>query len=201
MAISLERLLESLQELQAEIEAAFEERRSAMRYRVERGRIIFEEEVRAQHLAAKVRLGAFLRRTRFMVVLTAPVIYSLIIPFVLLDLFVSLYQAICFPVYGIPKVRRSDHIVLDRQHLAYLNGLQKLNCVYCGYGNGLISYAREIAGRTEQFWCPIKHASRVPTPHPHYSNFVDYGDAEAFHARLDELREQMRQEVADKTRR
>ena len=75
---------------------------------------------------------------RPMVILTAPVIYSVIIPFVLLDLFVSLYQAVCFPVYGIEKVRRRDYIAYDRKHLSYLNGFEKLNCVYCAYGNGLL---------------------------------------------------------------
>ena len=108
------------------------------------------------------------------------VIYSLVVPFVVLDLWVSIYHAICFPIYGIPKVRRRDHIRIDRQHLAYLNGLQKLNCVYCGYVNGLISYVREIAGRTEAYWCPIKHASRVEGRHDHYPEFMEYGDGEVW---------------------
>jgi hypothetical protein len=61
-----------------------------------------------------------------------------------------------------------------------LNALEKLNCVYCSYANGLIAYVREIAGRTEQYWCPIKHARRVIGAHPHYAQFQDYGDAAAF---------------------
>jgi hypothetical protein len=99
---------------------------------------------------------------------------------VLLDIFVSLYQAVCFPVYGIEKVRRGDYIAFDRKHLSYLNGLEKLNCVYCSYGNGLLAYAAEIAGRTEKRWCPIKHAKRMAAVHRHYSEFVDYGDADAY---------------------
>ena len=101
----------------------------------------------------------------------------MILPFVLLDLFVTVYQAICFPVYRIPKVRRGDYLIFDRSHLAYLNGLEKLNCAYCSYANGLIAYVREIAGRTEQHWCPIKHARRVIGAHPRYAAFEDYGDA------------------------
>jgi hypothetical protein len=31
-----------------------------------------------------------------------------------------------------------------------------VNCVYCGYFNGLIAYVQEIAARTEQFWLPHK---------------------------------------------
>jgi hypothetical protein len=115
-----------------------------------------------------------------LVVLTAPFIYVLIVPLVLLDLFVSLYQAVCFPVYGISKVPRGDHIVIDRQHLAYLNGLQKLNCIYCGYANGLIGWVREVASRTETFWCPIKHSRPVKGPHRRYHRFVEFGDHRAF---------------------
>ena len=115
--------------------------------------------------------------------------FSLIVPFAVLDLWVSLYQAVCFRVYGIARVRRGDHIAFDRHHLAYLNGLQKLNCLYCGYCNGVISYVREIAGRTEQYWCPIKHARRVKGVHDNYAAFLDYGDAEAFQAELERLRE------------
>jgi len=189
MASAVERLKEAIEALQAEIDRDLDERRERWRYRVERGRVRFEAEVRARHRAAKVGLLEFLSYTRPSVVLTAPVIYSLIVPFAVLDLWVSLYQAVCFRVYGIARVRRGDHIAFDRHHLAYLNGLQKLNCLYCGYCNGVISYVREIAGRTEQYWCPIKHARRVKGVHDNYAAFLDYGDAEAFQAELERLRE------------
>jgi hypothetical protein len=177
-------LLARIRELQDELEHDLRRRSEAFRYRLENGRVVFEEGIRAQHRALRVRLSTFLRGTRPMVVLTAPVIYSLIVPFVLLDLMVSLYQALCFPVYGIEKVRRRDFIRIDRHHLAYLNALQKLNCVYCGYCNGLIGYVQEIAGLTEAYWCPIKHAARIGAYHAYYAQFVDYGDAEGFDSGL-----------------
>jgi hypothetical protein len=180
MPNTAETLLDRIRELQDEFELELAKRREAFRYRLENGRVVWEEEARRQHRALRVRWLAFLRRTRPLTVITAPVIYALIVPFVLLDIFVSVYHAICFPVYGIPKVRRADHIRLDRHHLAYLNGLQKLNCVYCGYCNGLLSYVREIAGRTEAYWCPIKHAARVDGTHAHYGSFLEYGDADGF---------------------
>lgn len=183
-----EMLLTRIRALQDELEEEFNRRRAAFRYQMENGRVIFEAEVRRRHRALRVRLVTFLRRTRPMVVLTAPVIYSLILPFVLLDLLVSLYQAVCFPVYGIDRVRRADFIRIDRHHLAYLNALQKLNCVYCGYCNGLIGYVQEIAGRTEAYWCPIKHAARVGAQHAYYAQFVDYGDAEGFEPGLSAAR-------------
>lgn len=179
-----EKILTRIRELQDELDEEFARRRAAFRYGFENGRVVFEAEVRRRHREMRVRLSTFLRQTRPLTVITAPVIYSLIVPFVLLDLFVTLYQAICFPAYGIDKVRRADFIRVDRHHLAYLNALQKLNCVYCGYCNGLIGYVQEIAGRTEAYWCPIKHAARVGTHHAYYAQFVDYGDAEGFEAGL-----------------
>lgn len=179
-----ETILTRIRQLQDEMEEEFARRRLAFSYQYQNGRVVFEAEVRRRHREMRVRLLTFLRRTRPLTLITAPAIYSLIVPFVLLDLCVTFYQAICFPVYGIEKVRRADFIRVDRHHLAYLNALQKLNCVYCGYCNGLIGYVQEIAGRTEAYWCPIKHAARIGAYHAYYAQFVDYGDAEGFETGL-----------------
>jgi hypothetical protein len=117
--------------------------------------------------------------------LVAPVIYAMVIPLSFLDLTIFLYQHICFRVYGIPIVKRRDFFVIDRHRLSYLSGMEKFNCLYCGYANGLAAYAKEIIARTEQFWCPIKHASPVNAPHSKYDSFAEYGDAEGFRNYLD----------------
>lgn len=184
MRTRLEDLLHRLHEIQEAVQTEIEERRAAFRYRVERGRVVFDADIRRRHRALRESWLSFLSRTRPMVVITAPVIYAMIVPLVLLDLFVTLYQTVCFPVYGLQKVRRADFIAIDRHHLAYLNWLQKLNCVYCGYANGMIGYAREIAARTEAYWCPIKHARRIEDPHDAYGVFVEFGDGEAFRENL-----------------
>ena len=75
----------------------------------------------------------------------------MVVPIALLDAWLTIYQRVCFPIYGIAPVRRSTYIVIDRQHLAYLNAVEMLNCVYCGYANGVFAYVREIAGKTEQY--------------------------------------------------
>jgi hypothetical protein len=136
----------------------------------------------------------YIWNANLLVIVTAPAIYAMIVPLLLLDLFVTVYQAVCFPVYRIPKVRRADYFVFDRHHLAYLNVLEKLNCAYCSYANCLIAYVREIAARTEQYWCPIKHARRVIGSHARYASFDDFGDAESYQARLVELREKLSKE-------
>ena len=184
MTHSTDTLLSRIRELQDQLEADFDRRRDAFLYRLENGRVTFDAEARRRQRAFRVRLTDFLRQTRPLVVLTAPLIYSLIIPFVALDVMVTLYQRLCFPIYRIAPVRRADFIRIDRHHLQYLNALQKLNCVYCGYGNGVIAYVQEVAGRTEAYWCPIKHAARVGATHAYYAQFVDYGDAQGFQAGL-----------------
>ena len=175
-------LLDRMKALELQLEAELARQHAQLKIGLENGRIAFEEEVLRRHRELKTRLTTYLRQANPMVVITAPVIYSMIIPFLLLDLFVSVYQAICFPVYGIKKVRRRDHLIFDRHHLAYLNLLEKFNCAYCSYGNGVIAYAREIAGRTERHWCPIKHARRAVGSHEQYNRFLEYGDAEAYRA-------------------
>jgi len=91
--------------------------------------------------------------------------YVLNLPIVFLDICLFIYQVICFRLWKIARVQCVDYVVVDRHKLAYLIGIEKLNCVYCGYANGIFAYAKEIAARTEQFWCPIKHATRIAQPH------------------------------------
>jgi hypothetical protein len=183
MASSIDQLVEQIKALQGELEAELAIRRASLNYTLQSGRVRFEQEILRAHKALRVNLARYVFSANMMHVVTAPVIYSMIIPLVLLDIFLSVYQAVCFPAYGIEKVRRSDHLIFDRYHLAYLNLLEKINCAYCSYGNGLLSYAREIAGRTEQYWCPIKHARRVISAHEGYDAFAEFGDAEAFRNR------------------
>jgi hypothetical protein len=180
---TLDDLMEKLRSVEAEIEVELARHREGLRYHLDNRRIVFEQEALRIQRAIKVKLSRYLRDANPKVALSAPVIYSLIVPIVLADLWVMAYQAICFPIYGIPKVRRRDYLVFDRHHLAYLNLLEKINCAYCSYCNNAIAFIREVAARTEVYWCPIKHARRVLGPHPHYQGFADFGDAEAFRAR------------------
>ncbi len=138
--------------------------------------------------ATQGEAASYIAGSRLMVVLTAPLLYLCIAPLVLSDLAVTAYQAVCFPIYGIPKVRRANYFVFDRHRLRYLNLVERLNCLYCSYANGLFAYGTEIAARTEQYWCPIKHAKAIVEPHSRYSRYLDYGAAEAYRRRLETLR-------------
>lgn len=196
MSDRTDRILDRIHELELELEAEFAKKRAGFRFGMERGRVLFDQEVIRRHIELRKALIPYLLSARFWVVVTAPVIYSLIVAFVVLDLWVSLYQAICFRVYGIPQVRRRDYLVFDRKSLAYLNAMEKLNCAYCSYANGVIAYVREVAARTEQYWCPIKQARRVIGTHARYAGFSEYGDAEHYRERLRALRKDLKEETA-----
>ena len=184
----LDRIRDLETDLQHEVTAA----QQRWHYKIDTGRIRFEEAVHRRHKALKMSLAQFLRESSIPALLTAPMIYSLFMPFLMLDAWVSLYQLVCFPIYGIDRVRRSEYISLDRRKLAYLNAIEKANCEYCSYANGLLAYIREIAARSEQYWCPIKHARRIRGPHTHYRLFVDYGDAEGYKHELPVLRKSLK---------
>jgi hypothetical protein len=189
MTSQLAVLMEKMRSVEAEIETELARRQEELRFRFENNRIVFEDEVLRVHRAIKTRVSRYLSQANPLVMLTAPVIYSLLIPIALLDIFVIIYQATCFPVYKIPQVRRRDYLIFDRHHLAYLNIIEKINCAYCSYANGAISFAREVAARTEEYWCPIKHARRILGPHPHYQGFADFGDADEYRKQLNSMKD------------
>ena len=146
MTPQIDALSEKIRALEGELDAELAKRRAELRIGLEHGRIAFEEELLRRHRELRQKLLPYLLGANPLVLLTAPVIYAGIVPFLLLDLFVSVFQAVCFPIYGIAKVKRADYLVFDRHHLAYLNALEKLNCAYCSYANGIIAFTREIAG-------------------------------------------------------
>jgi len=175
-------------ELTAELEALVARKREEFQYTVHAGRVHFDAGIAALHRSYRKGLIGYVRNAPISYLLTAPVIYGLVVPLLFIDVSLTVFQQICFRVYGIKLVRRADYLVIDRHRLGYLNAIEKLNCVYCGYANGLLGYAREIAARTEQYWCPIKHARRTLAAHGRMEQFFDYGDAETYHAELRRIR-------------
>lgn len=194
MTHQIDELIRRIKELQEELETEFKQKREEFQFVIEKKRIRFAEEVARQQRRLKTGLFRYLIEARPLNILTAPIIYAGFIPFMALDLFLFIYQTICFPVYGIPKVKRADYLIFDREDLPYLNIIEKFNCFYCSYGNGLAAYAREISARTEQYWCPIKHARRIKAAHDRYPRFFEFGDAESFSKGLERLRQELEKE-------
>ena len=112
---------------------------------------------------------------------SAPFIYFQIFPLVFADVSIEIYHRICFPLYGLPYIKRGKYIVIDRQKLSYLTMHEKINCMYCGYGNGLLHYLSAIAGESEKYWCGITHAKHAGVlVQDQQKNFLPYGDEKAF---------------------
>ena len=188
MSHPLEKLIAEIQALERSVAEKIHHSAGEPPDERQRANVVFDAALRRRHRALATSLWRYLLGSTVMTVLTAPLIYALLIPIAMLDLFVTVYQRVCFPVYRIPSVYRHEYVVVDRYQLAYLNGIEKLNCVYCGYSNGVLAYAREIASRTEQYWCPIKHARRAKGCHTRQCLFCQFGDAEGYRRELDRIR-------------
>ena len=192
MTERMKELAEEIVRLQGELDREIERRRKVLGWEFTRRVGEFEQGVVMEHRRLRLGLVKFLKEAPIGTALTSPVIYSLLIPLVIIDLWASAYQAICFPFYRISQVSRKNYIVFDRRYLSYLNIIEILNCNFCAYANGVVAYVREISSRTEQYWCPIKHALKITDPHIRYYEFLEYGDAEGYRARLGEFRERLR---------
>jgi hypothetical protein len=181
-------LLDQMSSLEEEMRLALHEQEASALYQIKGKRVEFEQSIREAHLRLKTGFFHWLVTFRPQNLITGPIIYSMIVPMVILDLAVSFYQATCFPIYGVARVSRGDYFVFDRQQLEYLNFIEKFHCTYCAYGNGLIAYVAEIVARTEEYFCPIKHARKILGTHSRYARFLDYGDAADYETRLEEYR-------------
>ena len=193
MNTEIRALLDNMRGLQEQLENAFDEARERFRCTLEDGRVRIADEVKAMQRRYRVSSIRYVLSAPLPNLLSAPVIYSMIVPLLLIDVSFTLYQHVCFRAYGIPRVRRRSYLVNDRHRLAYLNVIEKINCAYCGYANGVIAYAREVLSVTEQYWCPIRHARRFPDAHVRYPGFLPYGDAEGYKQGLPELRQELQQ--------
>jgi len=194
MSNYVERIVARLRESEEDLRHEVDEQQQRWQYRTHRGRVWFDKELRDAHRRLRQGIPTYIREGSVPSLLSAPIIYSLFVPLVVLDVWVTAFQWVCFPVYGIPRVPRTRYFVLDRHRLAYLNGIEKVNCTFCSYANGLFAYVREVAARTEQYWCPIKHARAIPAPHRRYHLFFDYGDAKAYRQELMALRHLLRRD-------
>jgi len=181
-------ILNKIEALEKELVDELRQVEPKLRYTIQDKKVRFSAEVKKRQKLLVKRWFNYVYDSGFMIVLTVPIVWSALLPTLVLDAAICLYQLICFPVYGIPFVRRREYIVLDRHSLPYLNIIEKLNCTYCAYFNGVLGYLREVAARTEQYWCPIRHARPVKPTHSRYRQFFPYGDAEAYRNGLAEVR-------------
>jgi hypothetical protein len=184
----INQILAQIAQLEEDLRSALHAQESRIFFQINGKRVEFEQSVKTAHRTLKKNVFRWLVTNRPQNLITGPIIYGMAVPMLLLDTLVTAYQWVCFPIYGITKVRRSDYIVFDRHHLGYLNFIEKFHCTYCEYGNGLMAYMVEILARTEEYFCPIKHAHKVLGTHARYKHFLDYGDATDYETNLEKYR-------------
>jgi hypothetical protein len=114
----IRQILDQMSALEDELQQAVQEQRSHLRYQFEGKRVVFEQAIKDAHRRVKQGVFRWFISIRPQNFLTMPIIYGMAIPLLLFDLFVSVYQLICFPVYGIARVKRAKYFVLDHRHLA-----------------------------------------------------------------------------------
>ena len=190
-------LLAEIRRLEDQLEEAIRTHEQEFLYKVDGAKVRFEKAVKTAHKKLKTGILPWLGSSELRNVASVPFVYAMSVPLAFLDLTVTIYQFVCFPLYRIEKVRRRDFIVIDRHKLSYLNGIEKMNCVYCGYTNGLIAFVREVIARTEQYWCPIKHARKILDPHRRYARYAEFGEAEDYPKRLESMRDELNERKDD----
>ena len=168
--------------------AEIDKQESHISYEIKNGYVTFEKEVLAKQRENMKNLLSWFMEVPLLHFLTAPLIYAMVIPAILFDVLLFVYPHIAFRVFKFEFIKRSDYMHFDHHYLGYLNIIEKLNCLYCSYFNGLMLYGSAIAGRTELFFCPIKHAKKVVSQHKFYEEFLSYGDEVEYQKKLKELR-------------
>jgi hypothetical protein len=185
---AIQDIIEQIKNLEKVLSLEIQKKEEEFFYKIQGKKVAFEKSTSQYHKTLATRIHTYIFNADTLNILTAPVIWLCLVPTIFMDLVVTIFQFICFPVYKIPNVRRNDYVIIDRHALRYLNALEKLNGIYCGYVNGVIAYVQEIAARTEQFWCPIKHARKIGTIHSRYKYFIEYGDGDKYKNEINKIR-------------
>lgn len=182
----IKKIIEKIDSLNKSLKVEYAKLADKYGFSFRQGAIVFFKKAKERNKKFKIPTWKYVIPKDIRHVLSIPFIYMMIIPTVTLDLFATLYIWTAFPLYKIPRVKRSDHFVYDRKFLDYLNIVQKVNCLYCSYVNGLFSYVTEIGARTERYWCPVKAATQPKNYHNWYKDFADYGSPEDWNSKFND---------------
>lgn len=191
MSDKIREMMEEIESMKEKLREELVEHEKHINYEIKNGYITFEKEVLEKQKENMKNLLLWFGEIPLLHLLTAPIIYGMIIPAVFLDITLFIYQKVVYRIYKFESIKRSEYIVFDRQYLGYLNAIEKFNCLYCSYFNGLMHYASAIISRTELYFCPIKHAKKIAYDHEYYDLFLSYGNGEKYQENLKKLREDM----------
>ena len=191
MSDKIREIIEEIEAMKVKLGEEIAQQESYISYEIQNGYVKFEKDVLEKQKENMKNLLAWFGEVPLLQFLAAPIIYGMVIPAILFDVLVFIYQQVVFRIFKVELLKRSDYIVYDRHYLGYLNSIEKLNCVYCSYINGLMQYASAIAARTEFYFCPIKHAKKIVYQHDYYHEYLMYGDEDMYHDKLQELRKKV----------
>ncbi len=195
MSDRIREMIEEIEDLKKRLGEEIAQHEKDITYEIQNGYVRFEKEVFDKQKENMKNLLAWFRDIPLLHLLASPLVYAMVIPAMLFDIVLFVYQQVVFRIFKFKFIKRSDYITFDRQYLGYLNPIEKLNCMYCSYFNGLMQYAAAIAGRTELYFCPIKHAKKVAYEHDYYDEFFRYGDEDEYQKKLETLRKKSQKEM------
>src|SRR4029079_7831823 len=92
MPSRLDGLLAHIAQLEQEVEHEVNRARAQWRYRVEAGRVRFERDVHLAQQRSKQSIPHYIRESSPLNILTAPIIYSMVVPIALIDASFTIYQ-------------------------------------------------------------------------------------------------------------
>lgn len=194
MSDKIKEIVDEIESMKAKLVDEIAKQEEHLSYKIKDGYVEFENDVLLKQKENMKHLVAYFRDIPLIHLLSSPIIYAMVVPALLFDIILFIYQQTIFRIYKFKFIKRSDYIVFDRQYLGYLNPVEKFNCMYCSYFNGLMHYAAAIASRTELYFCPIKHAKKVLYEHEYYNQFLSYGDEEDFQKKLEKLRSEQQKQ-------
>jgi len=192
----IKEMIEEIEALKLKLGEEIAQQEKYISYEIQNGYVQFEKEILNKQKENMKNLLAWFRDIPLLHLLASPLVYGMLIPAILFDIILFIYQQVVFRIFKFKFIKRSDYILFDRQYLGYLNSIEKLNCLYCSYFNGLMQYASAIAGRTELYFCPIKHAKKVAYEHEYYNEFFRYGEENEYQKKLEALRKKFQKDIS-----
>jgi len=185
----IKEILEEIEVMKLKLSEEIAKQEKHIFFEIQNGYVRFEKDVFEKQKENMKNLLVWFREIPLLHLFTSPIIYAMVIPAILLDIILFIYQQVVFRIYKFRLIKRSEYIIYDHQYLGYLNPIEKIHCIYCSYFNGLMQYASAIASRTEFYFCPIKHAKKVAYEHDYYAMYFEYGDGDEYQTKLKELRD------------
>jgi len=102
----IEEIAAQIKILEDELMLELRKKQDEFFYTLEDKKVKFQENVIKEGRSKIISSIRYLSSFPVLAVFTIPFIWSMMLPALLVDIFVTIYQSVCFPIYKIPKVKR-----------------------------------------------------------------------------------------------